>query len=1159
MTCFCFRIGALLALVLGCWIQTADAQDKTWVRYPAISPDGTQIAFSYLGDIWVVSSRGGPARMITSHEGYERSPVWSPDGKTIAFMADWNGSGDVYLAPNAGGPPSRLTWHSALDEPTAFTPDGQHVVFTSRRQDHHESMIGTAAMSELYSIPVQGGRPQQIMTTTADRANFDGTGNRVVFHDYKGYEDAFRKHHTSSVTRDIWMYDISSKQYQKLSGFAGEDRSPVWSPDGTKVYFLSEQMEATAPGDQGKNQPPAAAADQAVIPQLDSSFNVWEMNVEDPSQQRQITKHETHPVRFLTCASNGTLCYGFNGQVFVLSPGGEPTPVEIVLRTGLRSNDSRVSTLRDSATEFAVSPNEEEVAFVVRGEVFVANVEFGTTRRITSSPEQERSVTWGKDNRTLYYAGERNDSWNLYQSTIDREDEDGFANATIINEKAILETEDETFQPVSSPDGKHLAYLKNRTELMVLDLESNESKMVVPANKNFSYSDGDIQYQWSSDSAWLVTTYHGHESWITEIGAVEIATGEITNITDSGYAESGPLFAKGGQAILYASDRFGERSHGSWGGENDVMAVYLNQASFDEATLDEEELALKKKRDEKKEKKEKKEKEEEKEEERSDDAGDLESPSATDDDEENEESDSDEESDDDEESGDEDESDADSDDEEEEVEPLEFDQQDLDLRRRRLTLHSSNLGSYDFSPDGEHLLYTSQVDDKWALWLCEVRDRSTSNIMSLSGPAEVHFSKDGKNGFMLQGGRLSKIDLGGALKGGGKAKSEPISFAAEMTIDGPGERQYIFEHAWRQVKRKFYDENLHGVDWEMMKQNYSEFLPTINNNYDFAELLSEMLGELNASHTGARYRPRRTDTDNTATFGLLYDVDYDGMGLKVAEVIDQGPCDSADCNIVAGTVITHINGVQLTEDVNPWKLLNRMVDKPIRLNLQGDDEWEEVIRPISMGAETNLLYERWIANCRKMCEEISDGRVGYVHVRGMNDGSFRRVYSEVLGKNNEKEALIVDTRFNGGGWLHEDLATFLSGKDYCRFAPRGFEGGGLGGEPTNKWTKPVVVLQSESNYSDAHFFPWAFRQKGVGKLVGAPVPGTATAVWWESQINSAIVFGIPQVGMLTNEGKYLENNQLEPDVMVLNDPPAVADGKDPQMEKAVQVLLEDLK
>lgn len=1149
-------LALLASLVLILSPASGQEESKPWIRYPAISPDGKLIAFSYQGDIWVVPSKGGAARMITSHEGYERSPVWSPDGKTIAFLSDWNDSGDVYLASADGGVPVRLTWHSTADEPVSFTPDGKYVLVNSRIQDAPESFIGTSAMGELYRIPVEGGRPVQIMTTTAEWANFDREGKRLVFHDYKGFEDEFRKHHTSSVTRDIWMYEPESKKYTLLSGFQGEDLTPVWAPDGKSVYFLSEQIEATGPGEKGKNVIPPAPEGSRVVPQLASSFNVWKLDIANPSSQTQVTSHSIHPVRYLTVAGDGTLCYIHNSEIWIKRPDADPSPVSVRLRTGMRSNPESLKVMRDGATEFAVSPNEEEIAFVIRGEVFVASVEFGTTRRITSTPTQERSVTWGDDGRTLYYAGERNDSWNLYKTVLGREDEDGFANATVVEESPVLVTEDETFQPLCSPDGKKLAYLRNRREIMVLDLASGESKSLVPANKNFSYTDGDIEYRWSPDSRWLAVTWYGHESWVSEIGAVNIETGQIVNMTDSGYQESGPAFAAGGKALIYASDRFGERSHGSWGGEADVMAVYLTQAAFDEATLDKEQLALKKKREEAdKKKKDKKKEDEEKKETEEEKPADDKAPSETADESKEEEKKEDKE-------------------EEKKIEPIEFETEDLDLRRRRLTLHSSQIASFDLSPDGEHLIYLAQVDDKWGLWLTKVRDRSTSNILPLGGDrggrggdgggggggGVVHFSKDGKSAFLMQGGRLSKIGLAGAMGDeGGRAKSEPVSFAAEMVVDENGERQYIFDHAWRQVRDKFYDEKLHGVDWESMRKNYAAFLPTINNNHDFAELLSELLGELNASHTGCRYRPGRQDGDNTASLGLLFDLASEEAGLKVAEVIERGPCDRAECKIVPGTVITHINGVELVANVNPWKLLNRQSGKPVRLSLSKDGTtWEETVRPISTGEESNLLYERWIAGCRKRCEELSGGRIGYVHVRGMNDGSFRRVYDEVLGKNNEKEALIVDTRFNGGGWLHEDLATFLGGKRYIQFAPRGFEEGGLGGEPINKWTRPVAVLQSESNYSDAHFFPWTFRVKGIGKLVGAPVPGTATAVWWEGQINPDLVFGIPQVGMLTDKGTFLENDQLEPDILVLNDPPAVAAGRDPQLEAAVQTLLTDL-
>ena len=1104
-----------VALVFAFLVSAAQAQDDgaaNWLRYPAISPDGSQIAFSFRGDIWIVPSTGGAARMLTTHEAYERSPVWSPDGKQIAFASDRNGNMDVFLIPAEGGAARRLTYHSANDEPTTFTPDGESVFFTSRRLDAPQAAIGSSAMGELYSVSVDGGRPRQVMTTSADNATFHPDGKQIVFHDYKGFEDPWRKHHRSSVTRDIWTYDLESGEYRKLTDFPGEDRNPVYASDGSSIFYLSEEG---------------------------GTFNVWKMNADDPQQREQVTQHAVHPVRFLSRAGDDTLCYGFNGEIWIMPPGGEARKIDVTAPYDERVNRQVRDVARDGATEFSVSPNEEEVAFVVRGEVFVANIEFGTTRRITNTPQQERSVTWSDDSRTIYYAGERDGSWNLYSSSIARDDEPGFAYATIITEVPVLETDDETFQPVCSPDGKKLAFLKNRTELAVLDLETRQTSTVVPGSLNFSYTDGDIEFDWAPDSRWLTLTYHGHKSWVPEIGAVELATGRLINVTDSGYGEQSPRFTRDGSALLYLSDRYGERSHGSWGAETDVIALYLTQDAYDQAVLDKEQLALKKKREGKKDSDKKK---------KPDDESNAEKKGQQDSDASAE--------------GDQSDEETGKETDKKSVKPMKFDTDELDHRRRRMTLHSTELGAFDVSPDGETLMYTAKVDDKWGLWLEKIRERSIHRVLELGGqqPGRVHFAKNGKSAFLMQGGgRLVKVDLSAALNGG-NAKTRPIGYAADLTIHGPEERSYIFEHAWRQVLRKFYDPDLHGVDWVAMKQNYSRFLPTINNSYDFSELLSEMLGELNASHTGCRYRPAGSDGDQTAALGLLYDVAWDGVGLKIAEVLEQGPCDRADTKIAAGIIITHIDGVRLTAEVNPWKLLNRKADKPVRLTLHADqgDDWEEVVYPISFRTVGNLMYERWIASRRRLVEELSDGRLGYVHVRGMNDASFRRVYSEVLGKNNEKEALIVDTRFNGGGWLHEDLATFLSGKTYCYFAPRGHQPGDLGGEPINKWTRPVVVVQSESNYSDAHFFPWAFKTKGVGTLIGAPVPGTATAVWWERQIDSSLVFGIPQVGMVTLDGSYLENQQLEPDILVINDPPAMASGKDPQIEKSVEVLLQEL-
>jgi C-terminal processing protease CtpA/Prc len=381
-----------------------------------------------------------------------------------------------------------------------------------------------------------------------------------------------------------------------------------------------------------------------------------------------------------------------------------------------------------------------------------------------------------------------------------------------------------------------------------------------------------------------------------------------------------------------------------------------------------------------------------------------------------------------------------------------------------------------------------------------------------------------------------------------------------MNLNTFAERSYIFEHAWRQVTKKFYDPKLQGVNWKLYKDTYAKFLPYINNNYDFQELLSELLGELNASHTGGRYAPPQVNTDATASLGLLYDETYDGDGVKVMEVIEGGPFLNAKTKLTKGVVIEKIDGETIVENLDWNKLLNRKAGKNVLLSVYNPatkERWDETLKPITQGEEAGLLYDRWVKMMRKKVEELSGGKVGYVHVQGMNDGSYRTVYEDVLGKNADKEALIVDTRFNGGGWLHDDLVTFLSGKPYLDFSPQG--AAPTSGEPRNKWARPSSVLMSESNYSDAFLFPYAYKSLNVGKLIGMPVPGTGTAVWWETQIDPSLVFGIPMVATIGKENRPTENLQLEPDIKVANNFKAILSGKDQQLERAVQEMLNEIK
>ncbi len=1055
--------------------------EALWLRYPAISPDGTSIVFSYKGDLWKIPTEGGLAMPLTLHEGHDFQPIWSSDGKQIAFASHRYGNFDVYIMPSSGGKASRLTYHSSSDYPSGFSPDNKSVLFTSSRLDAAANQqFPSGVLPELYQISTKGGMPQQVITTPAQNAIYSKDGSIMVFHDRKGYEDEFRKHHTSSVTRDIWKYETKTGKYTKLTTFNGEDRNPVFAPDQQNIYYLSEEK---------------------------GSFNVFKMSINSPGVSTQISSFDKHPVRNLSVSEAGVLCFSYNGELYTMKDGDKPKKVKVAVSADSRYNPAKIVSVNKDVTEMALSPNEKEIAFLHRGEVFVASIKEGTTKRITNTPEQERNISFSPDGKSILYAGERNGSWNIYQSSIAREGEKYFFNSTIIKEETLLDSPAEEFQPAYSPDGKEIAYLEERTAIKVLNLASKKTRTVMTADKNYSYLDGDQHFSWSPDSKWLLVEFLQDRQWITQCGLVDVKGGkDVVNLTQSGYGNYGPEWAMDGKMMVYASDRDGMKNHGSWGGEADVYAMFFTKEAFDQYKLDEEEYELKNEdedEDEDEEKEKKKDKKDKK--------------------------------------------------KKKTVDPIKIELDDIEDRKVRLTVNSTRLSDAVLANDGSKLFYMSRYEKGADLWETNLRTKETKKLLKMGAKdvGDVIMDKKGKNLFILADGKISKVEVEGG-------KQKGIGVSGEMVLNETDEREYLFEHAWRQVEKKFYKIDLHDVSWDFYKKEYAKFLPHINNNHDFAEMLSEMLGELNASHTGARYRPKTKNGDQTASFGLFFDQDYSGKGLKVVEVMDKGPLDNSESKIKPGVVIEKIDGVSISSSQNIYKLLNRKEDKNTLLSLYNPKtgkRWEETTKPISLGAENQLRYRRWVENCRKMVDSLSNGEIGYVHVRGMNDASYRTVYEETLGKNGSKKALVVDTRFNGGGWLHDDLATFLDGKKYMSFVPRDQE---LGTEPQFKWTKPSIVVMSESNYSDAHMFPYTYKALGIGKLVGMPVPGTGTAVWWE-RLQNGMVFGIPQVGMVGNDGKYLENQQLEPDIKVPNDPAAVSKGQDQQLEAAVKELEKEVK
>lgn len=1073
----------LLASLVG--VPSAHALERAlWMRYPAISPDGRTVAFSYRGNLWKVAVSGGVATPLTVGTWHNTMPVWSPDGSRLAFASDRNGNLDVYVVASEGGEATRLTTHSADEMPASFTPDGRAVLFSAAVLDAPaNAQFPGGSQPELYRVPVSGGAPVHVLTTTAMYARWDRAGKRLAYSDNPGFEMEWRKHDTSSFARQLWLFDAARGTHTRLTAFGADHRQPVWAPGDDALFYLGEDS---------------------------GSFNVWRLSLADPTHPVQVTKHTGDPVRFLSVSNAGDLCYGHGGEILVRPAGAtQSTRLDVMVATDRRKRPVVPFDVTGKATEFDVSPSGREVAFVARGEVFVASVEHGDTRRITNTPEQERSVSFSPDGRSLLYAGERDGRWKLYRSTLTDAAEPDFFNATAVRESLVLGTDAEAFQPQWSPDGREIAYLENRTTLKVLDLRNGATRLVLPSDMNYSYSDGDQAFEWSPDGKWLAVQFLSPARWSTEIGIVSAAGGKLINVTNSGYEDQQPHWARKGEVLFWGTDRQGLRSHSNDGQQNDVYAAFLTRKAWDRFQLDEAAYAqlLDKEKDSGKDKGDKGDKS-------GADKGAKDAPALA------------------------------------PAVTLELDR--LEDRIARLSLNSANLATATLTPDGETLVYLAKYDKGYDLWKYTMRSREVKLVTRLGAEeADFKLARDGKKAFVLADGRLSTIEIEGG-------KSTAIAASARMDLDEDAERAYFFEHLWRQTFQKFLDKGMHGTDWPALKAHYARFLPYIDNNRDFAEMASEMQGELNASHTGCRFRPARPDGDETAALGFFPDAAWTGPGVAIAELLDGGPLQRAGSKVRTGTVIESIDGARIAAGADWYPLLNRKAGKPVRLGLfdpKAGARWEETVKPIAWMAQSRLLYNRWWRSRREAVARLSGGRLGYAHVRGMNDGAYRDVFDEVFGRNVEKDALLLDTRFNGGGNLDEALTTFLTGRVFETNEPRGQF---VGTEPSRRWTKPSLVIMSQANYSDAHCFPMAYTQLGIGETVGMPVPGTCSSVWWERLQDRDLVFGIPEVAIRDMDGDIMENKALAPNHLVEPDPAKWAAGRDEQLEKAVEVLLAKL-
>ena len=1067
---------------------TGTAATPLWLRNCAISPDGSTVAFTYKGDIYTVPVNGGKAFQLTSNPGYDTRPTWSPDGQSIAFSSNReNGDFDVYIVAATGGVPRRLTTHSANEYVETFK-DAHTILYSAYIQpDAADGVFPSSLFTQVYEVNVEGGRPRMFSSLTMESLSVNTRG-QILYQDKKGYEDTWRKHHTSAITRDIWMAqdDQNGKRtYKRMTSFKGEDRNPVWAADGQSYYYLNEE---------------------------NGSMNVYKTNLAG-DKRIQLTTLTKNPVRYLSASHNGTLCFSYDGEIYTLKEGGKPQKINIQIIGDNAESAGRKSHIRWGAGNLSLAPSEKEVAFITAGDVYVTSTDYETTKRITATTAVERSVDMSPDGRSLVYASERNGVWGIYMTSLVRQSDKNFTYAHELKEEPLVTGKEACFMPKFSPDGKEVAFLANRTELRIINLKSKKIRTVLPGEYNFSYTDYDQDFQWSPDSKWLLSGYMANGGWNNRDVALVSADGKkVVNLTQSGYSDGGAKWVLDGKAMIWSSDRSGYRSHGSWGAQNDVYIMFFDEEAYDKFRMSKEERSLLEEQE--KLEKEEAEKAKDKEKNQKNKKDKDKKPESKED--------------------------------KTEVEELVLDLENCRDRVIRLTGNSSNLADYYLSNDGRKLYYEAAFEGGYDLWVHDLDDRSTRILSKGFGSGELIADKAGKN-FYIASGTIRKVNME-------NGRATNIPFVAETDNSPAAEREYVFDHVQGLIRDKFYVKDYGGVDWNGYCQIYRRFLPHINNGFDMAEMLSELLGELNASHTGARYG---TGTNNpTASLGAFYDEQYHGDGLRIREIIKQGPLDKAQSKIKEGYIITHIDGQKIEKGKDYYPLLARKAGVRVLLTVtdeKGKNSFEQEVKPISYGAQTELLYKRWVEQREKLTDEYSKGKIGYVHIKGMDSPSFRKTYSDMLGKFRTRDAMVVDVRHNGGGWLHEDLAVLLTGKEFQRFEPRGQY---VGSDPFNRWLKPSAMLVCEDCYSNASGVPFMYKYLGIGKLVGTPVAGTMTAVWWEGQAYGGLVVGVPQVAIKDMSGKYLENQEIEPDILIYATPEEQLSGNDVQLKKTIDHLLE---
>jgi tricorn protease len=996
-----------------------------FARTPDISPDGKLVAFSYLGDIWVVETIGGVARPVTMHEAHDIYPVFSPDGRSLAFTSNRHGSYDVYVVPVQGGKPRRLTFDSAADIVNGWSPDGKQILFASTRDTAFPPSY------ELYTVPVAGGRVRQITQAEGKDGVFSPKGDQIAY--VRGSGTWYRKGYRGSSNDDIWVCSADGNNNRRLTTFDGQDTSPMWSPDGQSVYYVSECF--------GRPDRPVS--------------NVVCLDAAGKTKPRQVTFQTDDSVRRARISRDGVwIVYECGADLWVVpTKGGSPRKLAIEVHADDKTNTERTVTLTSGASEFALAPDERHIAFAVHGELFLMPIEGGKATRLTDSPAFDHGIAWSQDGKKIIFGSDRNGHEDLYLLEPDDPEHAELTKANKFKVKQITFTPDEEVGVSFAPDGKRVGFIR-AGKLWTMNPDGSDQKVVVNDTEV-------IDYEWAPDSKWIAYA-RMDGSFASEIYIIPAAGGTAHNVSRYATYNAGITWSTNGQKLAFVSQRRNNLS---------LYVLSLQRPAVKGA------------------------------------------PASKD-----------------------------------------IDWDDIHLRAVQPAPFTADEGA--ISPDGTRVAFRTQGSIGADLWVASSDGGQVTRITSGNQhPQQITWSK-------RIPGRVYFRDGSGSIRYAQLGMGEPahVRFQAKMTVRRDEEFAEMFEQSWRALADHFYDPKYHGVEWNAIRDKYRPLVKHVALKEDLYALISLMMGELNASHLGiqgAGHPPEET----TAELGLVFDPSYPGPALKIAEVLKHGPADKRGIELKPGDLIRAIDRTELTDQTNLSKLLNDKAGEAVLLDVV-DGKDAKVHRrvetqAISRDKASTLMYERWVEHNARRVAELSKGKIGYIHIPSMDEAGLDRFVRSLYSDNFEKEAIVLDVRYNGGGFTHDQVLNYLGAREHTWFRQR-YGGQGLVLRSFDrKWTRPLVLLINNRSYSDAEIFPSAFRTLGLGKLVGEATGGYVIGTSSIRLIDGSL-FRVPRLGVYTAKGVNMEREGVAPDVAVESHPDQLAKGIDVQLDKAVEVLEADV-